>query len=110
MSIQRKKADDQGVQFKVKYLNIADNNMNDAIKGLKSPFINSDQQRIMQVLLNLQSNALKFTEKGKVEIHVSIVDKGEAKFLKIDVMDSGIGIKDEDKHKLFRLFGFVQDA
>jgi len=58
------------------------------------------------VLLNLQSNALKFTEKGKVEIRVSIID-GE--FLEVKVIDSGIGIKQEDQAKLFKLFGFVQD-
>jgi len=56
------------------------------------------------VLLNLQSNALKFTEKGKVEIRVSIID-GE--FLEVKVIDSGIGIKQEDQAKLFKLFGFV---
>ena len=34
--------------------------------------IMSDEQRIAQVVLNLQSNALKFTDKGSVEIHASI--------------------------------------
>ena len=40
------------------------------------------------------------------------ITKGEdgARFLKIDVIDSGIGIKDDNKEKLFRLFGFVQDS
>ena len=38
-----------------------------------SPIILSDKQRIMQVLLGLQSNALKFTETGKVEINIQIV-------------------------------------
>ena len=65
----------------------------------------------MQILLNLQSNALKFTERGKVEIQVSIItDDLDTKFLKVDVIDTGIGIKEQDKNKLFRLFGFVQDA
>lgn len=62
--------------------------------------------RIKQVLLNLQSNALKFTQKGKVEVQVSIVDGG---FLEVKVIDTGIGIKQEDQTKLFQLFGFVQD-
>jgi len=66
---------------------------------------------MMQILLNLQSNALKFTERGKVEIQVSIItDDLDTKFLKVDVIDTGIGIKEQDKNKLFRLFGFVQDA
>jgi signal transduction histidine kinase len=53
----------------------------------------------MQVLLGLQSNALKFTLKGKVEIEVSIVRKWnetneeEEKFLQISIIDTGIGIE-----------------
>ena len=38
-----------------------------------SPFINTDQDRIMQVLLSLQSNALKFTKTGSVTITVGII-------------------------------------
>jgi signal transduction histidine kinase len=38
-----------------------------------SPNIYCDEHRIMQVLLGLQSNALKFTEKGKIEIKVEII-------------------------------------
>ena len=68
----------------------------------------SDEQRMMQVLLNLQSNALKFTEAGEVEIQVSITtDDLNYKFLKVDVIDTGIGIKEQDKNKLFKLFGFI---
>ena len=40
---------------------------------LRSPIIYSDEQRIMQVLLGLQSNALKFTRSGMVSIHVNIL-------------------------------------
>jgi signal transduction histidine kinase len=61
----------------------------------------------MQVLLNLQSNALKFTQKGKVEIKVSITEEN---FLKISVVDTGIGIKREDQDKLFKLFGFLRES
>lgn len=61
----------------------------------------------MQVLLGLQSNALKFTEKGYVKIEVSIEDDIN---LVIKVIDTGIGIDYEDQDKLFKLFGFVQDA
>ena len=51
-----------------------------------------DENRVMQVLLGLQSNALKFTEKGKVHIKVEII-KG---YLTISVIDTGIGIPKKD--------------
>jgi signal transduction histidine kinase len=57
---------------------------------MHSPVILSDEQRLMQVLLNLQSNALKFTQKGKVEIKLEVTD---AHFLKVQVIDSGVGIR-----------------
>lgn len=62
------------------------------------------------MLLNLQSNALKFTEKGFVRIEVEIVETNLDHFLKVSIIDSGIGIKEQDKHKLFKLFGFVKDT
>ena len=61
----------------------------------------------MQVLLGLQTNALKFTSSGKVETKVEIVEKTEDSFLRISVIDTGIGIAKEDHQKLFKLFGFV---
>ena len=64
----------------------------------------------MQVLLCLQSNALKFTQEGYVKIVVEIVPKDENTYLEIQVIDTGIGIKEEDQDKLFKLFGFVQDT
>ena len=68
--------------------------------------INSDEARIKQVLLGLQSNALKFTEEGQVKIGVSI----EGKTLKFDVSDTGIGIPEDSKDKMFKLFGFLKDT
>jgi len=89
MCIQRKKAEDSGLRFYATYTNIHDGN-SDVQEGLHSPIVVADEQRIQQVLLNLQSNALKFTEKGKVEVRVTIVDD---EFLEVKVIDSGIGIK-----------------
>ena len=61
------------------------------------------------MLLNLQSNALKFIQKGKVEIRIKILPPiQEAQpYLEISVIDTGVGIKYEDQDKLFKLFGFV---
>lgn len=65
----------------------------------------------MQVLLGLQSNALKFTKKGSVVVRVQIVfNELNEKFIEISVKDTGIGIAKKDQKKLFKLFGFVQDS
>ena len=59
--------------------------------------ITSDWKRIKQVLLNLLSNALKFTDVGKIKFGVEIQNST----LKFSVSDTGIGISDNDKMKLF---------
>lgn len=61
----------------------------------------------MQVLLGLQSNAIKFTRTGHIFIKVSIEDN---EYLKILIEDTGIGIHKKDQDKLFKLFGFIQDS
>lgn len=66
--------------------------------------------RMKQVLLNLQANALKFTERGSVRIEVEIIKIELDHFLKVSIIDTGVGIKEEDKNKLFKLFGFVMDS
>jgi CheY-like chemotaxis protein/two-component sensor histidine kinase len=58
-----------------------------------------DPVRIRQILLNLLSNALKFTERGSVTVH--IVEDG---LLKVTVTDTGIGIPPEAKSRLFQSF------
>jgi len=63
----------------------------------------SDELRIKQVLLNLLSNALKFTQKGSI----TILARLEQQRVLIDVIDTGIGIPYSDQDKLFKLFGFV---
>ena len=79
-------------------------------EGKHSPIIYCDEQRIMQVLLSIQSNALKFTKKGSVKIRVEIEDREEDQFLKVSVIDTGVGIPYEDQDKLFKLFGFIQNT
>jgi len=64
-------------------------------------FIKGDPVRIRQVLLNLASNAVKFTERGAVRIEVSRLDGPQ---IKISVADSGIGIAEEQMNRMFRRF------
>ncbi len=64
-----------------------------------------DPLRLSQVLINLTTNAIKFTEKGEVLIQVMKEEETEDEVvLKFIVKDSGIGIKEEDQKKLFTSF------
>ena len=68
--------------------------------------IETDQKRLQQVILNLFSNAIKFTDrKGKIEITA----ENKVNAVKIYVEDSGIGIKKENQDKLFHLFGSIKE-
>ncbi|HIH50102.1 TPA: PAS domain-containing sensor histidine kinase, partial [Candidatus Micrarchaeota archaeon] len=65
------------------------------------PTIIADPNRLIQVFVNLIGNSIKFTDKG--DIKVKIANKGKS-FVECSVTDTGIGISDEDRHKLFRKF------
>jgi signal transduction histidine kinase len=57
--------------------------------------------------LNLLSNAIKFTDRdGRITI---IVENYPDQFLRLSVVDNGIGIKIKDQDKLFKLFGSIKD-
>ncbi len=71
----------------------------------------SDPMRITQILSNLISNALKFTEAGKVSIAVSAIGSSEkSDQIQIDVIDTGIGISAEDSQRIFDEFARVATA
>ena len=64
-----------------------------------------DPNRLRQIIVNLVSNAIKFTEKGKVEIKVSVVEKSEKDILlRFDVIDTGIGIAEDKMKNIFNPF------
>jgi len=68
----------------------------------------SDPMRITQVLSNLISNAFKFTETGKISIFVSTVKSAEKiDQVKIEVIDTGIGISKENTRRIFEEFARV---
>jgi signal transduction histidine kinase len=68
-------------------------------------FCRGDQRRLKQILVNLLSNALKFTEAGSVTLQV----KRQENMLEFSVIDTGIGIKKEDYQKLFQPFQQIQN-
>lgn len=70
-------------------------------------FFQVDQLRLQQILVNLLSNAIKFTEKGFIEMNITVrkADPSTGKALLLfSVTDSGIGISDVQKKKIFSAF------
>jgi two-component system sensor histidine kinase/response regulator len=64
-----------------------------------------DAMRIAQILLNLGGNAVKFTERGEIDLVVRVEQREDAEVvLRFAVRDTGIGITDEQKARLFRTF------
>ena len=68
------------------------------------PYLYGDKVRMKQVILNLLTNAVKYTKEGFIEFKVSTVQKEGICRLIISVEDSGIGIKQESIDKLFTKF------
>ena len=70
-----------------------------------------DDVRIRQVIMNLLTNAVKYTEKGKVTLTISGEVREEEKYLlKVSVRDTGIGIRKEDMEKLFESFARLDET
>ncbi len=75
----------------------------------KADHIQADPKRLTQMLLNLLSNAIKYSEAGTVTLTIETAnDQGHAG-IKFSISDQGIGIKDEDKHKLFDKFSQIEN-
>jgi len=75
-----------------------------------SPLITGDPTRIKQILLNLISNALKFTEQGQVILRVSLQVEGGMSHLSFEVTDTGAGIAKENQKKLFQSYVQAEDS
>jgi signal transduction histidine kinase len=75
------------------------------IKG-EIPLISGDSDKLLQVMINLFSNAVKFTEKGSITCKVSKFD-GE---IIVSVIDTGIGIDKKEQNSIFEKFRQVGDT
>jgi len=83
----QKSFDDRGIQLN---LNLPDD----------LPDVPADPGRLAQILTNLLSNALKYTLEGHVDVSAHVAEA----FVQVDVIDSGIGMSEDDQAKLFTRF------
>jgi two-component system, sensor histidine kinase and response regulator len=73
--------------------------------------LNGDPLRLGQVLINLMSNAIKFTDQGEVELRCRVADAQEdGVALRFDVRDTGIGMTPDQQAKLFNAFTQADDS
>lgn len=73
--------------------------------------LRGDNLRIMQVLCNFMGNAIKFTHSGHICLKVSILEKTKDSIkLEFIVSDTGIGISQDNQHKLFKSFSQEDDS
>jgi adenylate cyclase len=70
----------------------------------------SDPTRLRQVILNLLSNACKFTERGRVSLSVSRSSSNGEEFISVRVADTGIGMTEEQLGKLFQEFSQADNS
>ena len=69
------------------------------------PNVFLDEFRLQRVLINLLGNAIKFTEKGHIALHItSRIDDQRHGVVRIDVSDTGIGIPSDKKRVIFERF------
>lgn len=73
--------------------------------GEPFPF-ESDPIKVRQVLVNLTSNAAKFTEQGEIRLALEKQEEG----IRLAVSDTGVGIRESDLEKLFTAFSQLEDA
>jgi PAS domain S-box-containing protein len=66
--------------------------------------IESDKRRVRQILVNFVNNAVKFTDQGKIEIKV--MKRGDV--VEVSVMDTGIGVREEDMGYLLKAFSRIR--
>ena len=91
-----------------------------AVKGLELAcviepdvprFIKADSTRLRQIITNLAGNAIKFTEAGNVVIHVAVSSETIPQYsLRFAVTDTGIGIPQKGREKLFKSFSQVDPS
>ncbi len=76
------------------------------LEGYVPPFVKTDKRRLMQVLLNLSYNAVKYTFKGGVTI-TGRMKPDENHIFAVDIADTGVGIEPHLLRGVFNMFGMI---
>ncbi len=74
------------------------------ILGAVPETIQSDPTRLRQILVNLVGNAIKFTKTGSVRLVARFIGDGAEPYIQFDVIDTGLGMTEEQAGKLFQAF------
>src|SRR6202167_896567 len=75
------------------------------VDGESVPYVVADEGKIRQTLINLLGNAIKFTRRGHVKLHVTLDQRSAGQlWLSARIEDTGSGIADEERVKLFEPF------
>lgn len=74
------------------------------------PKVFVDRGRIRQVVINILSNAAKFTDAGSITMRIGKISKNEQEFICFSVKDTGIGIAPEDMDKVFEAFRQIDSS
>jgi protein-histidine pros-kinase len=69
--------------------------------------VKTDRRALNQILINLANNAVKFTDRGTVNLELAQIVEGGITSTEFKVIDTGIGIRVEDQPKLFKAFARV---
>lgn len=69
-----------------------------------NPVVLCDPEKIMEVLINLMDNSLKYTDPAETEKYINITGKNTAAYYLLNIRDNGIGIKKEDLEFIFEKF------
>ncbi len=100
----RPQANEKGIALEVE-------TSEDCLSDEQSFNVSVDEGRLRQVILNLTNNAIKFTNEGSVTLKTELKRSGARKGeLTIEVVDTGIGIDEADKDKLFKPFSQIDGS
>jgi len=74
-------------------------------------YLHCDKGRFKQILVNLTNNAIKYTKKGSVSINTQLLEEDDkTTLIKFSVIDTGIGITNENQKNLFQSFSQIDSS